>query len=521
MDKDSKRASDDFDIISPAPVALARDQNGPPPQAPERAGRSRPYWLLPIAALTVVAAFVLTSDLLDPGIEQITRMPQSDETEMTAAASGEDGDGSAGDPTAGEPVAPYRDSRFQREHRAVQDQIARLMDLQDRLEVRAVARWGADAMAAAQVSADAGDTAFLDQQFDDARAHYQAAYEQVEALLAESERVYAQALARGADALRAGDAETARASFDLALAIESDSAAARRGLERAGTLDDVLANVRAAERLAAEGDLDEAQARVRVALDIDGESRQAREALAQVRDQILERDFTAALSRGYTALADQNLDAARTAFNRALALRSGADEAREGLRMVERATTDRRIEALRSEARRLEAAEQWTEAAARYAEALELDDTLTFARRGRERALERAELEQQIDATLADPDELRSETAMDNAQALLADARAVADPSPGLVRRIGELDQLLQAAVTPVPVTLRSDGATEVTILTVARLGSFEERTLELRPGVYTALGTRPGFRDVREQFRVAPRDANGNAVVIRCEERI
>jgi hypothetical protein len=43
---------------------------------------------------------------------------------------------------------------------------------------------------------------------------------------------------------------------------------------------------------------------------------------------------------------------------------------------------------------------------------------------------------------------------------------------------------------------------------------------LELRPGVYVAVGNRPGYRDVRLEFRVAP-EIDMKPIVIQCEEQI
>jgi hypothetical protein len=43
---------------------------------------------------------------------------------------------------------------------------------------------------------------------------------------------------------------------------------------------------------------------------------------------------------------------------------------------------------------------------------------------------------------------------------------------------------------------------------------------LELRPGVYVAVGNRPGYRDVRLEFRVAP-EIEMKPIVIQCEEQI
>jgi hypothetical protein len=39
----------------------------------------------------------------------------------------------------------------------------------------------------------------------------------------------------------------------------------------------------------------------------------------------------------------------------------------------------------------------------------------------------------------------------------------------------------------------------------VGNLGSFAATTLELRPGTYTAVGSRNGYRDVRETFSIIP----------------
>ena len=50
---------------------------------------------------------------------------------------------------------------------------------------------------------------------------------------------------------------------------------------------------------------------------------------------------------------------------------------------------------------------------------------------------------------------------------------------------------------------MTSDGLTDITLLRVRRLGTLAEQTLSLRPGVYTAVGIRNGYRDVRIKFEV------------------
>ena len=49
-------------------------------------------------------------------------------------------------------------------------------------------------------------------------------------------------------------------------------------------------------------------------------------------------------------------------------------------------------------------------------------------------------------------------------------------------------------------------------------VGTFDSREVKLRPGRYTAVGTRNGYRDVRREFMVHT-DRATQPVVLRCEE--
>ncbi|MGB7932226.1 MAG: hypothetical protein WCH04_08375, partial [Gammaproteobacteria bacterium] len=59
-----------------------------------------------------------------------------------------------------------------------------------------------------------------------------------------------------------------------------------------------------------------------------------------------------------------------------------------------------------------------------------------------------------------------------------------------------------------------------VVVYHVGRLGQFRNHRLELRPGTYTAVGSRPGYRDARIVFTVQPGGAP-QSVEIHCREPI
>jgi hypothetical protein len=91
---------------------------------------------------------------------------------------------------------------------------------------------------------------------------------------------------------------------------------------------------------------------------------------------------------------------------------------------------------------------------------------------------------------------------------------------PRLDGQRDELSRLLKRAATPLTVSFISDNVTDVSIYKVGKLGSFETHELDLRPGTYVAVGSRPGYRDVRLEFRVGP-EIELQPVVVRCEEAI
>jgi tetratricopeptide (TPR) repeat protein len=238
-------------------------------------------------------------------------------------------------------------------------------------------------------------------------------------------------------------------------------------------------------------------------------------------EQAAARDaFETQMARGFAAQAGNDLGAARAAFEAALRVRPGDAQARAALAQIDLDQNLSRLAALQAEAQALEKQERWADALVSYEAALAADGNLADARQGRERARERADLDQRLRRELGNADRFNDDAALRKAQAVLDSARAIANPGPVLSVQIAELTGLLEIAVTPVAVTLQSDNLTEVAVLKVGRLGLFSSRTLELRPGAYTAVGSRPGYRDVRRNFRVAP-GGDASPVAVRCEEPI
>ena len=83
-----------------------------------------------------------------------------------------------------------------------------------------------------------------------------------------------------------------------------------------------------------------------------------------------------------------------------------------------------------------------------------------------------------------------------------------------------DLAEQVRLATTPLPVLIRSDGKTEVAVYRVEQLGTLESIELDLLPGVYTIVGHRKGYQDVRLTLRLKP-GAEDTVVTVICTKKI
>ena len=254
--------------------------------------------------------------------------------------------------------------------------------------------------------------------------------------------------------------------------------------------------------------------------EVPGTSRAAVETPPSPSPDPAEERFVAAMSEGLEALAGEDFTTARNAFERALDLRPRAGAARDGLARAAAGERALSLTGLRTAAEKAEAEERWAKAARLYDQALEIDPDVAFAQVGGPRADDRADLDNRLVFHLENTDRLASAAVLQEADALLRRARRAEPMGLRLARQIAKLEVAVARYGEPVEVTLLSDAETVVTVYRVGSLGAFERHRLELRPGAYTVIGRRPGFRDVHRELVVAPGETPP-PIEIRCEEKL
>jgi tetratricopeptide (TPR) repeat protein len=394
------------------------------------------------------------------------------------------------------------------------------------LEARAAAdaigaaTWGGEAYGGALALAERADGSYLEQRHEDAARGYEDAAAALAAVVSTSAGALARLLGEGADAIDRGDAAAATRAFESALLIDPGSGDARVGLRRASTLDDLnrlLVSARAHER---DGRLGFALADYRAAAGLDPLSEEAAASARRVGAGLERAAFAAAMADGLLAYHRGEHERAVAALREAAGAWPDEPEAAAALTLAEEALAREELRRLRDAAERHDRAERWQSQRTDSLRALAIDANAAFAQDGVARAERMIRLLAHARHFLDDPDRILTEGGREAAASVARELEAVPDKGDEALRTDAALRTLIERATRPRPVVLRSDGRTEVEVYRVGRQGRFESRELRLRPGRYTVVGRRDGYRDVRLELSLGLDDPGVELEVV-CTESI
>ncbi|MBU3070154.1 tetratricopeptide repeat protein [Aestuariicella sp. G3-2] len=416
--------------------------------------------------------------------------------------------------------SPWQDAQIAKARREAQEILAKLLDKQTTLDKMQVDLWAAESFKTASDNAANGDELYRAREFGPALESYQTALQQFEALIEQAEQEFQQAMSDGAQAIIEQQAQDAVDAYTLATAIRPNNEEAKAGLARAQIQDQVIEQLEAAENQVLQSQYQQAKVHIEKALELDSESQLAAAKLKDINQAITEDNFASAMGQGYSYLQQKQYSKAAAEFRKALKIKPGNATAQDAITQASNQLTQNSIQRNLSQAEQYEREEQWQQALASYQAAQQLDSSVVATKIGVLRTRARADLDKKLQNLIDQPLRLADPAVYRSAQQLLADAASVKPRGPRIEQQQQQLQQALNKALDPVAVLLRSDNETNVTLYKVGKLGNFKEHTLELKPGRYTLVGSRNGYRDVREEFTLQP-GTNRKTIVIQCDEKI
>lgn len=267
-------------------------------------------------------------------------------------------------------------------------------------------------------------------------------------------------------------------------------------------------------------DLRLAQDAYQKAFELDPDNKESGIALNRVAAKITDQQYRLAMSEGLEAYAKADYARSKKNLLKANALKPSAREAQQALARVDRALLDLRIDALNQNGQAAERVGNWQDAGEHYANALKLDRDNEFAKQGKERALTHNRIFEQIQSFLNRPETLTTSKDLEKAETLVREAQNLEPKGIDFTRSLEQLERMVVAARKPVRLTITSDNQTQVDVYRIGRLGRFSQKELDLKPGVYTVVGYRDGYQDVRQQVVIDPGQENLRVTII-CKVKV
>jgi len=411
-------------------------------------------------------------------------------------------------------------TRVAAERESAEQKLADFMYVKNELEGSGAPEWGGDLYAEMiQVSQEA-DALFIEKDYIAASKKYTDATGKANELTGQIGNAYQRMIEEGRIALDEGDGELAQKKFRVALMIDPSDKLAQHGLERAKNIEKVLILIASGKHHEKNAALSFAHADYQEALRLDPESIEARKALSRVKNQIKNEAFQQLMSEGLAAFHGNNYQLAKANLLKAKSFKPESKEVEDALAQVEQAIRLARIEELRKNALNSENSEKWEQALKSYLAILEIDQHVQFAARGKERSLKQIRIIKRINFFLEAPNVLESDSQLGNAFLLVHEVEEIEPKGPRLKARLSELMRLVETAQTPIKIAIESDSITEVAVYKVGKLGRFAVRELSLRPGTYTVVGARDGYKDVRQKIVIKP-GQGPLRITVKCRVKI
>ncbi|MEM8498811.1 MAG: hypothetical protein AAF542_12365 [Pseudomonadota bacterium] len=501
----------DYHEIAPIDLdfsALDSVQASDNPVASSSEERGRPSWMVPaLAALLLLALAVV---FLLPRVVQAPQTSVDVNDQLVEAPK-----------RISDEASPWQEAQVAKQRSAAQQALEPLLDKQFDLEELQVELWAADQFQELVALAEEGDGYYRKREFIKATETFEKALEIADTLLNSVAQRTLDSLQAGLQAIDNFDAQAAKQAFTMALVFDSDNEDARAGLARLPVLDEVKTALEAAQSLEEQGQFSAAKAQLEKALALDSvRANILSPRIDTLSDRIRDENFARLMSEGYRNLDSGRRQAAINSFTEAARLKPNESQPGVAIKQV------RNEQALNAMARHFEkaesseATEQWSAAVAAYNAALKIDGNLGDASKRLAYAKQRTKMDVALETLKNDPLRLADAEIYQKALKIVAAGRNISSPGPRLSEQLATLEQYLTASRESKPVTISSDGITQVSLPRVARLGAIQQRQLNLKPGRYAAVGIREGFRDVRKEF-VVPLGSSSVEVDVRCVEPI
>jgi len=339
-------------------------------------------------------------------------------------------------------------------------------------------------------------------------------------LLAQREKIFSSELSMAENALAADNHIEAKQHISKALLLKPDNPEALKLAQRIDALPKTIALLKKAAIARTENNLEKEYAAVAEALKIAPDRQGLKQREATLKESIKESQFAPLVARGLANVKRKKLQAARANYKKANQLYPGRSELRILNESINRLAIALDLETAKTHGKAAIARDQWEKAQSIYAAAAKRHPDDKTILDGLQLSNKLVSLRRALSNYLRQPERLSSRNVAAGARQTLGQSRVFAQNSKSLTQKATELNTLLVKVNVKIPVTVTSDNQTYILVRGVGKVGLTQQRTIQLKAGIYTFEGLREGYKSKLVEVRI-PIGSRSFGVKVICDERI
>ncbi len=339
-------------------------------------------------------------------------------------------------------------------------------------------------------------------------------------LIAQGEDTFAMQLAMAEKALAADDYIAAKLHISKALLLKPNDVQACELEKQIKALPQVLALLKTAAIAQTENNLEKEYAAIAEAFTIAPQRQALGQRKAVLAEKIKQNRFAPLIALGLADVQKRRLRAARANYKKAKALYPKRAELRILKTAIAKLALELDLATAIAEGKAAIGQDDWLKAQAIYSAAAARHPDDKTLRDGLQLSTTLVNLQRTLSGYIQRPERLSAQNVSEAAQDALLQARIFGRNSKSLSRKAAELKTLLAKANIKIPVTVKSDNQTYILVRGVGKVGATAQRTIQLKPGVYTFEGIREGFKSKLVEVRI-PIGISSFGVEVVCDERI
>lgn len=369
-----------------------------------------------------------------------------------------------------------------------------------------------------------------DQKFELAEGKFQKAIELIEQSFNNKQKIKSSLLQKTEQLLAKNETEQAKQTLEKARVIDPQNKKIDELMQRITQRPQILELEEQAGRYEQDDNKQDALELYKKILVLDKQYTKVQKKIAELTRQIKDDQFKKIIGQLIVSLDENNIKKAQLLFSQAQSIYPEDPVLTELQQRLNQQKKSATIIKNLKQAEYYQNNEQWNKALKAYKTVLKADPNSSNALLNIERVKKYIKINQSLDKIIQYPDRLQEDKVLDNSRSILAFVKdqlkqknSLLYPlsrTPVLNEKLIKTENIIRSASKIINVQLISDNKTDVIIYKVGKFGKFENREIKLRPGLYTIVGSRDGFKDYRKKIRISP-DKNNVSIVIVSKEQI